>query len=362
MNVPYPRPRSFDSCATDHCSQAHRGKIERNLGPGHFGTALRSRNIVGTWLSIILVGISLLWVGCSSPTENEEEPSDGISQLPIELTGSLQNPAWSPDGNELLFTRFESGYNREPADLLVYNLETNALRLLVSDGSGNINLPGAVWNSMTEQIVFSSTRDPHDEIFIINGDGIPGEEWRVTSRENFVAYEPSFSPDGQWVVFESHQLDVEENGVIMKYRINGSEDYVALTSLTDDCRQPNWSPRGDCIVYQRFSNGQWDLWVVNVDASNAHQITSGTGDKTDASFSPDGEWIVYSSDESGLEFASIFIIPVSGGASVRVTEYSGYGGAPSWSQDGATIAFEACPSDPDYSTGTTLWLVDAPRH
>lgn len=308
------------------------------------------------------MGISLLWFGCSSPTENEGQPHGETSQLSIELTGSLQNPAWSPDGKELLFTQFKNGYNLEPADLHIYNLETNALRLLVSDGSGNINLPGAVWNSITGQIVFSSTRDPHDEIFIINENGMPGEEWRVTSRESSVAYEPSFSPDGQWVVFESHQLDVEENGVIMKYKIDGSEDYYALTSITDDCRQPNWSARGGRIVYQRLTNNQWDLWVIDTDGSNAHQITSGTGDKTDASFSSDGEWIVYSSDESELVFASIFIVPASGGIPVRVTEYGGYAGAPSWSPDGLKIAFEASPDDPDDSTGTTLWLVDAPVH
>jgi len=311
---------------------------------------------------IILVGISRLLISCSPPIANKEEPHDDTSQLPIELTGSFQNPAWSPDGKELLFTQFKNGYNLEPADLFIYNLETGALRMLVSDGSGNINLPGAAWNSTTEQIVFTSTRDPHDEIYIINENGIPGEEWRVTSRDNFVAYEPSFSPDGQWVVFESHPLDVVENGVIMKYKIGGSEDFIALTPLTDDCRQPNWSIRGDRIVYQRFSNSQWDLWVVNIDGSNAHQITSGNGDKTDASFSPDGNWIVYSSDEGELELASIFIIPVLGGVSIRVTEYSGYAGAPSWSPDGSKIAFEASPGDPDDSLGTTLFLVDVPAH
>lgn len=305
----------------------------------------------------ILVGMLFLGVYCSSPTENEEETPSETNQLPIEMTGSLQNPAWSPDGKELLFTQFKNGYNIEPADLLIYNLETDALRQLVSDGSGNINLPGSVWNAITKQIVFSSTRDPHDEIFIINEDGIPGEEWRVTSRDSLVSYEPSFSPDGQWIVFESHKLDVEDNGVIMKYKIYGSGDYIPLTSLSDDCRQPNWSPQGDRIIYQRFANGKWDLWIINPDGSNAVQLTTGTGDKTDASFYPDGEWIVYSSDESDLEFASIFVMPISGGIPIRVTDYNGYAGAPSWSPDGTEIAFEASPVDPDESSGTTLWLV-----
>jgi len=313
-------------------------------------------------LTVFLAGMLFQWIGCSNPTDDEEPPADLTGQLSIDLTGSLQNPAWSPDGSEILFTRFRNGYNIEPADLFVYNPATNATRLLVSDGSGNIDLPGAAWNSTVRQIVFSSSRDPHDEIYLINEIGVPGDELRVTSRDSSVAYEPSFSPDGQWVVFESHLLDMEEDGVIMKYRIDGSGDYVALTPLTDDCRQPDWSPHGDRIVYQRSAGGKWDLWIVNTDGSNAEQITSGTGDKTDASFSPDGDWIVYSTDAGGLDLATIFIMPVSGGTSVRVTDYSGYAGAPSWSPDGTQIAFEASPGEPDNSAGTTLRLADVPTH
>jgi len=314
--------------------------------------------------SRVILCMFFLFTGCDSPEEGEivPEPEIEASQLSLNLTGSLQNPAWSPDGDEILFTRFENGYNVEPAELYVYSPDTEALRLLVSDGSANINLPGSAWNATMGRIVFASTRDPHDEIFVIDEEGVPGDEWRVTVRDSLVAYEPSFSPDGQWVVFESHALDVEEDGVIMKYRVDGSEDYSALTAASIDCRQPNWSPAGERIVYQRFDSGQWDLWVVNTDGSGATRITSGTGDKTDASFSPDGEWVVYSSDEGGLEFANLFIVPVSGGTSVRVTGYDGYAGAPSWSPDGSEIAFEGSSVDPDGSPGTTLWRVDVPEH
>ena len=132
---------------------------------------------------------------------------------------------------------------------------------------------------------------------------------------------------------------------------------MELTIASDDCRQPNWSPAGNLILYQRQVSGQWDIWVMNTDGSNKTQITSGTGDKTDASFSPDGQWIVYSSDEMGLDYANLFIISITGGASIRITNYSGYDGAPSWSSKD-TIVFESYPSDPDGSPGTSIWMID----
>ena len=250
-----------------------------------------------------------------------------------------------------------------PADLFIFDLEQLSIRPLVSDGSSNINLPGSAWNSVTGEIVFSSTRDPHDEIFVIDENGNPGSETKITNRNRQAAYEPSFSSDGQWIVFESHKMDVEENGIITKFKKDRASSYQPLTGVNEDCRQPNWSPTGERILFQKFENGQWDIWVMPADGTQRRQVTSGVGDKTDASFSPDGQWIVYSSDEGSFESANIFIIPVQGGNPRRVTRYSGYDGAPSWSPDGMKICFESYRgNDPDNSSGTTLWLIDAPTH
>ena len=322
---------------------------------------------------LLLLFVFIFFTGCkknvTDPDPNPdpdpdpvETRADGAAKVVISQSGSPQNPAWSPDSKSILFTRFRNGYNQEPADIFIVDLIDNNIKTLISDGSGNVNLPGSSWNAARKTIIFSSTRVPHDEIYIINDTGTPGSEHRVTSRQTEAAFEPSFSPDGLWIVFESHPLDVEGEGKIVKYKIDGTGSYQDLTGSGDDCRQPNWSPNGDLILYQKFVGGQWDIWVMDVNGNNHNKITKGEGDKTDGSFSPNGEWLVYSSDEAGIDLANLFIIKISVGNPIRITNYSGYDGAPSWSPDDQKIAFESSATDPDGSAGTTIWTITVPNH
>lgn len=323
------------------------------------GKTASNAPVVMSW--ILLSITACLTVSLLSPPSPEPQREDGARRVKLSVDGSWQNPAWSPDGQSLVVTKFSGGYNREPAGLYVVDAVSGGARPLVLDGSGNVNLPGSAWNALTGQIVFSSSREPHDEIYIIVEDGTPGEERRVTDRADRVAYEPSLSPDGEWIVFESHALDVEDGGVIARYRIDGTAPYQDLTSPDEDCRQPNWSPAGDTILYQKFNDGQWDIWLMDSDGTHQRKVTRGAGDKTDASFSPDGQWIVYSAEQPGMAFANLFITSLSGEETVPLTRYdAGYDGAPSWSPDGRQIVFESCPGDPDDSSGSTLWMIDVP--
>ncbi|RMG55004.1 MAG: hypothetical protein D6723_03625 [Acidobacteria bacterium] len=305
--------------------------------------------------------------GSNLSAHRDHHRTDG-AELIYDPTGraSAQNPAFSPDGQTLLFTLFHTGYNDGPAGLYVIPMTGgDPVVLIDEEGHDSVNLPGSSWNAATNRITFASDRQDIDEIWTMAPDG--GGLFRVTHHTTpgyFI--EPSFSPDGEWIVFEADTdaPDEEQRASIWKVRADGTE----LTQLTDgprsstDDRQPNWSPTGDRILFQRRSLGSddWNLYTMSPDGSDIRPVTTAPSSDTDASWSPDGRWIVYSSDHGGLPVPNLFIIPAEGGTPIRVTrDRTREDGAPSWSPDGEWIAFESHRGQ-DEDTPASLWRIAAP--
>ncbi|MBF6130287.1 PD40 domain-containing protein [Nocardia brasiliensis] len=273
---------------------------------------------------------------------------------------SAQNAAFSPDGNALVFTQFDAGYNLGGASLWLLRTSGGPPEVLVrKGGQAAVNLPGAAWNKPTGLIAFSYDVTDLDEIWTIAPGSAPT---RVTTHDRIRGYtEPSFAPDGEWIVFQDNDIQTGPGarGSIWKVRrADGLPIELVDGPGTDtDNRQPNWSPRGDRIVFQsrRADSADWDLVTIAPDGTGRATLTAGADEDTDASFSPDGNWVVYSSDHAHTPHAQIFARRADGtGLPVRVTTSEHYDGAPSWSPDGRWITFE---SSADGESATALWRI-----
>jgi TolB protein len=253
--------------------------------------------------------------------------------LQIPCPGSLQNPAWSPDGKSLSFTRWRGGYNKGSADVGIFDLQTGKASLIV-EGGVNVSQPGSCWNATLNAIVISSDKSGIDwpHIYYLESRTLHS----IRYRKSFMGYEPSWSPDGRRIIFEQHHEDQEGNGRIV---INSGTIFDDVTD-DGDCRQPNWSPDGNFIVWQRnCGNDIWELQSSSPAISAIKHVAYGT----DATFGPNNE-ILYSDNDGALRTPSRILFKQAGI----------YAGAASWSPDGKTIAFETCRGDPDGSAGTKI--------
>ena len=70
----------------------------------------------------------------------------------------------------------------------------------------------------------------------------------------------------------------------------------AITDYLGDVRQPSWSPDGQRIVFQSYRDGGWHLWTVRRDGTGLSQLTTGPHDHREPQWSADGRRIVFSSD------------------------------------------------------------------
>jgi TolB protein len=314
-------------------------------------------------LRVLAVTLSGFAAGAPCIAQAQDVPDMAAErrQIEIQLSGSLQNPAWSPTGEQIVFTRYRGGYGVGPADLFIHDLARNTTRPLLADGFDNVNQPGAAWNERTGRIAFSSTRRGADQIFTMRSDGSPGSVLQHTNDPDLAAYEPSFSPDGRSAVFETHPRGVEHAGIVEVARLDAGGELRRITEPGRDCRQPNWSPRGRYIVYQCHEDKKWDLWIFDLETGRQRKLTAVDGDKTDASFSPDGRWIVCSVDNGANQIGDLFIFSLTGELAAQLTRTRFYEGAPSWSPDGRYVVFESTPEQPNANARATIAQVRVPE-
>jgi TolB protein len=114
---------------------------------------------------------------------------------------------------------------------------------------------------------------------------------------------------------------------------------VRLTDNTADARVPAWSPDGSKVLFQTDRDGNWEIYSVRADGTQATRLIAHPASDTWASFSPDGTRILFASDRSGTR--ELFLMSPDGSNPYPLTRDSRLAMRPAWSPDGATIFYPA---------------------
>lgn len=82
-----------------------------------------------------------------------------------------------------------------------------------------------------------------------------------------------------------------------------------------------------------------DLWLANIDGSDAKRITNFPGNELSAKFSPDGKLIAFTADYDGSY--NVYVMPVDGGTPKRITYTPDFAQSVGWTPDGSRVIFRS---------------------
>jgi Tol biopolymer transport system component len=260
------------------------------------------------------------------------------------------------------------------------------LRML-TDGGENAE---AYFSFAGDQLIFQSTRPPYDcdQIFTMDletgatqlastGTGrttcayfLPGDRWIVYASTHLASPDcpppPDMSRGYVWPIDPGYDL----------FRANADgTDIVQLTDTPGYDAEATVSPTGDRIVFTSMRDGDLDIYVMNIDGSDVTRLTDGIGYDGGPFFSPDGEKIVYRTrhpsdpDEiadyqallaEGMIRPSkleIWVMDTDGSNKQQITDLGVAAFAPFFHPSGEKIIFSSNFGDP---TGREfdLWMVD----
>jgi Tol biopolymer transport system component len=182
------------------------------------------------------------------------------------------DPEFSPDGNQVACSCSKKGGN---LDIYIFNLDGEIHyfdeRMESIDFSPH-------WRSNGEQLIFTSINNGANDILLMDLNSKETENITNGPKDEFSA---CFSPDGKHVLYSSRNQH-PENGKEPITKHNSSELYI-LELKTRSVKQitfnkdldvlPQWSPKGDRIVFGSCKTGNREVYLMNINGSGLKQLT-----------------------------------------------------------------------------------------
>jgi TolB protein len=182
-------------------------------------------------------------------------------------------PAWSTDDSRLALVLSRSGNPK------IY-LMSLADRQPVQITTGNAIDTEPAFSPDNQSLLFTSDRGGSPQIYRITLNGHQIQRISYNGRYNARA---SFSPDGSKIVMIHQGEDTNGYGIGLKDLQTGA--YITLDNSGDD-QSPSFSPNGQMVVFATKSGLQRQLALVSTDSRIKLRLPSDQGDVQEPVWSP----------------------------------------------------------------------------
>ncbi|MCB1391531.1 MAG: Tol-Pal system protein TolB, partial [Rhodobacteraceae bacterium] len=263
----------------------------------------------------------VVFIAESGPRENRrkqvaimDQDGDGVQYL-TDGTALAFAPRFSPTGDRILFTSYETGFPR------IYLMDVaSRRRQVIGDQPGTMTFAPR-FSPDGGSVVYSLSVDGRTDLFLLNLGS--GQRWQLTTTDA-IDTAPSFSPDGQRLVFES-----DRSGTSQLYTMNiqGGQPY-RISQGQGRYSTPVWSPRGDLVAFTKQHNGRFHIGVMRTDGSSERLLTASYLDEG-PTWSPNGRVIMFTREEPGTD-PLLMSVDITG-RNLRRIPTPGPASDPSWS-------------------------------
>jgi TolB protein len=259
---------------------------------------------------------------------------DGFSPEFLSAGGeNVITPRFSPSSQTIIYSAYIADPRNPNARLLrtyLYDIETGR-REGLGDAAGTTTF-AARFSPDGRSVAMSRELNGNSDIYIV--ELARRTERRLTTGSS-IDTSPSFSPDGEKIIFVSDrgkgpQLYImREDGGNMACPTGGADTACRITFGDGQYTTPVWSPRGDWIAFTYQANGLFHIGVIRPDGTGERMLTEAYQDEG-PTWSPNGRVIAFSREAAPGAGPKLWTIDVTGRNLHRMAT-PGDASEPAWS-------------------------------
>ncbi|MFC1961101.1 hypothetical protein ACFLYO_10365 [Chloroflexota bacterium] len=203
---------------------------------------------------------------------------------------------WSPDGAQIAFTLdTDRGIEADNMNIYVIAADGGQRRALTS---GTIEHSNVSWSPDGSQLAFAAnTDDTRLQLHLLD---VASGEVRPILAEGYSIGRPVWSPDGSALAFSAAMPDAPPGGSAQVFVINADgSDFHQLTWAGLHASSAVWSPDSSHLAFIAAPNSAAKLFTVHVDGSDLRQLTDNDASEACPAWSPDGSQLAFTSDPDG---------------------------------------------------------------